>query len=41
MTFLCQIFCPLNAKHCYNRSLYVFYCQKCRRGFKCIKQQTD
>jgi len=27
LTYLGQIFCPLNAKHCYNRIMYLFYCE--------------
>jgi hypothetical protein len=40
LTFVCQIFCPLEAEHAYNRVLYVLYCEKCERVFRCLKQQT-
>jgi hypothetical protein len=40
LTFICQIFCPLEAPQAYNRVLYVLYCEKCERVFRCIKQQT-
>ena len=31
LTFLCQIFCPLDLEQAYNRVLYVLYCEKCQR----------
>ena len=27
LTFICQIFCPLDGPQSYNRVLYVFYCE--------------
>lgn len=41
LTFLCQVFCPLEIKDCFNRVLYVFFCDKCQREFRCLKQQSS
>jgi hypothetical protein len=40
LTFICQVFCPLELAHSYNRILYVLYCEKCLRSFRCLKQQS-
>ena len=40
LTFLGQIYCPLNADFCYHRILYLVYCERCLREFKCIRQQA-
>jgi pre-rRNA-processing protein TSR4 len=38
MTFLIQIYCPLeNMKHCFHRSLYIFFCKNCWRNNNTIK----
>ena len=27
LTFLCQLFAPLNSEHTFNRAFYVFFCE--------------
>ncbi len=45
MTFVCQIFCPFEAEHTYNRVLYVFYCDVSfvlvRNAIECLDASSN